>query len=380
MKLLDFTLKELFRRKRRAFAGVLSVLLGVGIFVAARTTNKALYDKTKLQLLRFGSNIIVQSRGEPVDIYSGSINSAFLPEFYAQKIRGIKHAEMLVAVSPKLYERFQIGNQSLLIVGITQEERKAKPWWLINNEVLDTFPEGNEILMGYFAYERLGSPSHIVLGGEKFKVIGVLDKTGSPDDFMGFVALGTLQRITNKRGMVNVFEVSTSCIACKAMNVNKIAEEINSILPEDAQALPVKRIAEAQISTLTKIEQFSRIIYLVVFILSIFLLANHMSSSVSDQKRDIGMLLAMGMDSSKIYRIFLFKGLILGFLGGILGYFVGTGISMVLGPQIANTGVSPLLYLLPYSIVIALLVGIVSSILPAKRAATLDPVVALREE
>jgi len=381
MKLTDFTLKEISRRKRKSVAGVLSVILGVGIFVAAKTINKALYDKTKLQLLRFGSNIIVQPKGDPLDIYSGSLrNSTLLPEFYAQKIRGIKHAEMLVAVSPKLYERFQIGDKSLLVVGITEDEKRAKPWWLINNEVLNIFPENKEILLGKYVAQRLGFPSYINLNGESFKVIGVLDETGSRDDFMGFVSLPILQKITNKAGMVNLFEVSTSCIACKAMNVNKIAEEIDKILPDDAQALPVRQIAEAQMATLSKIEQFSRIIYMVVLFLSALLLANYMSSSVSDQKRDIGMLLAMGMNSSRMYSIFILKGLILGIIGGILGYILGTGISMLLGPQIANTRVQPIFYLLPYSIGIALLVGIVSSILPARKAAGMDPVEALREE
>lgn len=381
MRIIDFVVKEMTRRKARSVAGILCVLLGISIFVAAQTTNKALYDKTKEQLLRFGANIIVQPKGEPFDIYSGSVGSAaLLPEIYTQEIQSIEHSTMLVAISPKLYERFKIGNQSLLVVGITPDERKAKPWWLINNEpIVGQFPENKEVLLGLYAARRLGSLSHIELNGERFAVTAVLDETGSPDDFMAFVPLETLQALTDKYGMVNLFEVSTSCIACKAMNVNVVAKEIDKMLPDDAQALPVKQIAEAQMATLTKVEQFTRIIYIVVLCLGAFLLMNHMSSSVANQKRDIGMLLAMGMESLKIHRIFILKGVILGLIGGLAGYFVGTGISMVLGPQIAETNVAPIVYLLPYSIGIALVIGAISSILPARKAATLDPVEALRE-
>lgn len=381
MRLMDFIIKEMTRRKSGAVAGVLCVLLGISIFVAAQTTNKALYDKTKEQLLRFGANIIVQPKGEPFDIYSGRVGSAaLLPEIYHQQIQDIEHSKMLIAISPKLYERFKVGNQSLLVVGITPDERKAKPWWLIDNEPIEyQFPVNNEVLLGQYIARRIGSPSYIELNGKNFRVTGILDETGSPDDFMAFVPLNNLQTLINKQGMVNLFEVSTSCIACKEMNVNAIAKEIDKMLPDDAQALPVKQIAEAQMATLTKVEQFTRIIYIIVLSLGGFLLANHMSSSVINQKRDIGMLLAMGMEASKIHRIFVIKGVILGLVGGLAGYFVGTGISMVLGPQIAETGVTPIVYLFPYAVGIALVVGALSSILPARRAAKLDPVEALRE-
>lgn len=381
MRLVDFITKEMIRRKRASVAGVLCVLLGISIFVAAQTTNKALYDKTKEQLLRFGANIIVQPKGEPFDIYSGSVGSAaLLPQAYVKEIRSIEHSKMLVAISPKLYERFNVGNQSLLVVGITPDERNAKPWWLIENEpIVYQLPENKEVLLGQYAAQRLANPSHIELNGQAFAVIGILDETGSADDFMAFVPLQVLQTLAHKDGMVNVFEVSTSCIACEAFNVNDIAKEIDNMLPGDAQALPVKQIAEAQMATLIKIDQFTRIIYIVVLCLGAFLLMNHMSSSVANQRRDIGMLLAMGMESSKIQRIFMLKGMILGLVGGVMGYLVGTGISMVLGPQIAETKVAPIVYLFPYSVGIALVIGAMSSILPARRAATLDPVEAFRE-
>ncbi len=362
-------------------AGVLCVLLGTSIFVAAHTTSEALYDKTKEQLLRFGANIIVQPQGAPFDIYSGSVGSAvLLPEAHDQHIRSIEHAKMLVAVSPKLYERFQVASQSVLVVGVTPDETKAKPWWLVAGQpAAGLFPIGRQILLGHHVAERLDSPAGMALGGASFAVSGVLDETGSPDDFMAFVPLAELQALTGKHGMVNLFEVSTSCIACKAMNVNEVAAEIDEKLPGDAQAFPVKQIAEAQMATLTKVEQFTRMIYVVVLGLGAFLLANHMSASVASRRREIGMLLAMGMAPSKVSRIFLLKGLFLGLAGGLAGYFVGTGVSMLLGPRIAETAVAPIAYLLPWSIGIAVVIGGISSIVPARKAAALDPVEALRE-
>ncbi len=391
MRTVDFAFKELGRRKRRTLAGILCILLGISIFVAARTINKGLYDKAKEQLLRFGANIIVQPKGEPLNLFSSTVsNSTLFPERYADNVWNIEHKNMLVAVSPKLYERFEVENVGLLVVGITPDEGKAKPWWMIDSQVLDEFPIGKQVLLGYYAAahlekpsrseaERRSSLSQIELKGETFEVAGVLDETGSEDDFMAFVPLDVLQDITNKKGLVNQIEVSTSCIACSSMDVYKIAKEINKAMPDDVRALPVKQIADAQMGTLKKIEGFTRIIYIVVLCLSAFLLMNYMSSSVSEQRREIGMLLAMGMNAAKIYKIFVSKALILGIIGGLAGYAIGTLISVVLGPQVADAQISPLLHILPYSLLISTVICVISSIVPARQASKLDAVEALRE-
>ena len=381
MRTIDFVAKEMGRRKWKAAAGISCILLGISIFVAAQTTNEALYEKAKEQLLRFGANIIVQPKDEPFDAYSVSPGgSATLPEIYVDKIRNIEHSGMLVAVSPKLYERFEVGDVNLLVVGVTDDERKAKPWWMINKMVVtDEFPQGSQVLLGHYAGAHLGAASRIKLKGETFAVTGVLDETGSADDFMAFVPLHTLQDLTGKKRMVNLIEVSTSCIACPEMNLYDFVNEIDAALPDDAKVIPVKQIAEAQMGTLTKIGDFTRIISIVVLCLGAFLMMNYMASSVSERRREIGILLAIGMDASKIYKVFVLKALILGVGGGLAGYAVGTLISMVAGPQIADTAVSPIFQLLPYSIVISTVICIISSILPARRAARLDPVEALRE-
>ena len=78
MNTIDFIVKEGIRRVRKSIEGVLFILLGISIFVACQTINKALYEKTKQQLLRFGANIIVQPKGEPVDLYSGTMKDGRL--------------------------------------------------------------------------------------------------------------------------------------------------------------------------------------------------------------------------------------------------------------------------------------------------------------
>jgi len=219
------------------------VLLGIGIFVAAQTINDAMYNKAKEQLLRFGANIIIQPAVELSASHPASTQgSAFLPETYAKSIQDIDHRGMLVAVSPKLYERFLVDGVSLLVAGITDNEIKAKPWWMIDRMVItEQFPREKEILLGHYAAAHLGPVSHLRLGNEVFRITGVLDETGSADDLMAFVPLQTLQGLTGKKRLVSAIEVSTSWISCSEMNVYDVADEIDTALPDDARVIPVNR-------------------------------------------------------------------------------------------------------------------------------------------
>ena len=382
MRTIDFVTKESLRRKRKSLAMMLFVLLAVSIFVATETLNKALHDRTKEQLLRFGANLIVHPKGAPFDLNAGATDSArLLPEIYVGHIRSIDHEKMLVAVSPKLYGRFPVREKSVLVAGITLEERKAKPWWLIDSDIVTwQFPSAKQALLGHFAAGHLGdSVSEIELGGETFSVTGVLDETGSPDDFMVFVPLPELQALTRKEGMANVIEVTTSCIACKAMNIHDVRREIDKALPSDAKVVLVKQIAEAQMGTLMKVMGFTKLIYVIVLSLCAFLLMNYMSASVDERRREIGMLMAMGMDPRRIQAIFVSKVMAFAALGGLFGYAAGSLVSSVMGPVVADTRVSPILGLLPLAFAMSLGLAAISSILPVRRIARLEPVEALKE-
>lgn len=382
MRTMDFVTGEALRRPRKSIAGISFVLLGVGIFVACQTINKALHDRTKEQLLRFGANIIVQPKGKAFNQYSGPAGGErFLPERYAAKVSSIPHHKMLVAVSPKLYERFAVDGGSLSVVGITPDEQKAKPWWMVEHEVLaDRFPKGKEVLLGHHLAARLGAGvSELTLGGETFRICGVLDETGSPDDFVAFMPLAALQKISGKNGMISLIEVSTSCIACKAMNIHDVAEDIDEALPADAEVMLVKQIAEAQMGTLRKVQGFTLVTSLAVLTFCVFLLVNFAAAAVEERRREIGVLLAMGMPARKIQWIFVSRILILAAVGGLLGYAVGSGVSVLLGPLLADAKVSMIPYLLPVALAISLGLGAISSIVPVRRISRLDPVEALRE-
>jgi lipoprotein-releasing system permease protein len=110
-----------------------------------------------------------------------------------------------------------------------------------------------------------------------------------------------------------------------------------------------------------------------------FGIASVLSISVVQRTREIGILRAMGTRSQQMIKVFLIQGAALGFAGAALGAAVGYGLVWVFntfGPKLFYIPVSPLL--IPASMLLATLTGTLAAAVPARRAANLDPVVAIR--
>ncbi len=126
-------------------------------------------------------------------------------------------------------------------------------------------------------------------------------------------------------------------------------------------------------------ENFSLIFLVIIVIVGGVTIANYMYSNVFERRKEIGTLLAIGATPNHIVWLFVLKALILGISGGIFGYLIGTIIAVTLGPQIANIPVKPLPELILWSLIIAVAISILASVLPTLRAAKTNPAITIQE-
>jgi len=89
--------------------------------------------------------------------------------------------------------------------------------------------------------------------------------------------------------------------------------------------------------------------------------------------------MALGAGSGLILRIFLLKALLLGLVGGVGGYVLGTVLAMTLGPQLAGVPVLPMPLLSIWAVLISIGLTLLASYFPARRAARLDPCATFQE-
>jgi putative ABC transport system permease protein len=104
-----------------------------------------------------------------------------------------------------------------------------------------------------------------------------------------------------------------------------------------------------------------------------------MYGNVSERRREVGTLMALGATPGLVLRLFLGKALALGLAGGLGGAALGTALAVWLGPRLANVTVRPLPALALAAAGVAVVLALLGSLLPAWRAARMDPCACLEE-
>ncbi len=125
----------------------------------------------------------------------------------------------------------------------------------------------------------------------------------------------------------------------------------------------------------------------IAVVASVFGIVNTMYISVLQRTREIGLMKALGMRKREIGRLFRYEAAWIGFLGGVIGSLAAFALGTVLNPWITRKltlGSNSLLIFKPVQIagliVILMIIAILAGLLPARKAAKLDPIEALRTE
>jgi len=105
-----------------------------------------------------------------------------------------------------------------------------------------------------------------------------------------------------------------------------------------------------------------------------------MSTTVLERRNEIGLMLALGASPGRIAQLFFAEALVIGFAGGLMGYFIGVGLATALWLKIFNTTILPRPIVFPAVVAIALGVALMASLLPVRQALRVKPAVILKGE
>ena len=384
MKLYQVVVKDIVRRKRRVLYASLGVVIGITTIIAVLTI--ALAGQTNIygQLEKYGANLMVMPAISDIDIGLGGlslgtlaigenyISEDRLPEIHRiadGKIRealNIEDQGDIATIAPKLYANTKVNGTSVIVVGVyPREERLVKTWWKVSQGKYLEAPD--EALIGAIAAEVLGLNvgDRITLDGAEVTIAGILEETGSNEDYQVFIPLETAQEAFDKERLVSSIDIRALCNACPTSD---IASAINENMA-GVRAVAVKQIAETEMGMLEKVSRFLFALAAITLAVGCFGVVNTMTTSVHERIKDIGIMKAVGASRNQIMKIFFYEAIIVGVAGGLLGYVFGTLLAYVVGPLIfggvAVTYVPQ--YFLP-SLALATLIAVIASVYPAFRA------------
>lgn len=384
MKLYRIVLKDIVRRKKRVLFAALGVAIGTMTVVGVLTIALAGQSKIYNELEKYGPNLAVMPAISNVDTHLGdlslgtlAVGENYIPEEKLPQIRQIADGEIKAAlgitdqgniatIAPKLYINTAVKGTSMMVVGmVPEEESKIKTWWKIEQ---GKYLEGtDQALVGAVAAKllTLNTGDTVELNGSAVTVTGILEETGSNDDYQIFVPLETLQKAFGKEGLISSIDIRALCNACP---VEVIANAINQNIT-GVRAIAVKQVAEAEMGVMERMNRFMLALGGITLAVGLFGVVNTMMSSVNERIKDIGIMRAVGASRNQIMRVFIYEAVIIGIVGGIFGYVAGTLLAYVIGPIIfAGTNINFVLKYLPLSLVLAILVAVIATLYPAFRA------------
>lgn len=403
MRLRTIVWREIFERKNQLVTSFLAILLGISVIVSIQNITHYSEKAVAHELDALGANILILPKSASLqDYYSSDMQEDVFPEEYVTRLAN-SDLQGLDNLSPKLSVPVELAGQRFTLTGILpKNEFQAKASWqgagifsrpqgcgtvdvpgaaapaketLVRNRVINTL-EDNEALVGADVGASLGLKQNDTLEflGKAFSVTAVLPATGTVDDSRVFAHLHGVQKLAGKGSVLNAIEI----VGCCDQISKGLVQKINQLLPE-AKVVTITQIVDTQIKTNRMMSRLSLLFLGIIVLVGGASIANYMYANVFERRREIGTLMALGAGSGIVLRMFLLKALLLGLSGGIMGYAVGTVIAVVLGPRIAGVPVLPMAWLAPLSIGIATAISLAASYFPARRAARLDPTLALQE-
>lgn len=226
---------------------------------------------------------------------------------------------------------------------------------------------------------------HLRIGGRRFVVIGVMEPKGQMvgldlDDTV-YIHTQAAMDLFNKEGLTEI-----DVMFSQARQVDSVSDGVKKVIRdrhdghEDVTIITMNEMLTSLDKILNIITMAVGAIAAISLLVGAIGILTMMWISVNERVGEIGLLKAIGAESGQILSLFLTEAALLSTFGGVTGVAVGLGLAQLLGILVPALPVKvPLIYVV-LSVAVSVSVGLISGVLPARRASLLDPIEALRTE
>jgi putative ABC transport system permease protein len=398
IELVRLALSRLGSSRLRAALTMLGIIIGVASVVALVAVGQGATSGITSRLQALGTNLLTVNPGRATGATrgaAGSANSLTLDDAYAlAKLDGI------AAVAPEAATQQLVvsttANTTTSVIGTTSGYTTVRAYTVWQGSFLTdaAVEHGLRVaVLGATTADDLGLGatdigSTITIGGLPFQIVGILQPKGgtgfvSPDDEI-LVPVTTVQEHFLAGQSVRSVGVSVATaegIPAAKTAITTALEERHGIVG-GTDDFTIQDQAQL-LSTVSSVGDLLSILLAGIASISLLVggigIMNIMLVSVRERTREIGIRKAVGARSRDILLQFLIEALTLSVLGGLVGIAVGIGVSALIG-ALAGWGFALSVPTIAIAVVFSLIVGVVFGVWPARQAARLDPIVALRYE
>lgn len=399
--LIQETYYALASNKARSALTILGIVIGIGSVIAMVSIGQGAQASITDSIESGGANLLTISPGRqsgfgPVRSGQGSAQSLTMDD-----VEAIKDVDDIEAISPESSSMYQVtakkNNTNSTIYGVYSEYFTVKDLEINTGSLITSSHVKSSskvaVLGSSVAEDLFGENSDplgesIKINGINFKIIGVMEETGSgfnSSDDAVIIPLSVLQRYLSGDEYLSSINIKVS----QQESMDQVTSEIENVLmdlhnisSEDDADFNVRsssemiEMASSITSTLTILLGSIAAISLIVGGIGIM---NMMLTSVTERTREIGLRKAIGAKSKDINLQFLIEAVMLTFIGGIMGIIFGW-VASALVEYFLNTSTAVTLQSVILAFSVSVAIGIIFGYYPARRAAKLNPIDALRYE
>ena len=398
---VKLAIKNLRNRFSRSLLTLLGISIGIMAIISLLALGEGMQQAITGELSSLSDVVIVSTGGDVFSAFGGGGSTG---EYFTQRdIAVIDRLQGVKDVSTQLsgYALAEYNGKKTIVSLTGMEIGVMRLQYATQNlDAGEFLKEGdqNKIMIGYsIAHDTFDADisvgGRIKINGEKFFVSGIFGKQGFGGVSSDSIVLMSSRDFQKLTGQSNI-----SLIYLRVENVKEaesIATTIQNAINENhgrkdfATATTMTSILET-VQTITGILQVVLVgIASIALVVASIGIMNTMLTSVMERTREIGIMKAIGATNLDIMSIFIFEGMLLSSVGGVIGIILGVfgsqGLTLILNSFMQMGGsmnLTPIITItsVVLAVTVSLMVGVLSSLYPAWKAARMSPIEAVRYE